>query len=45
MEKKQIAFNKFYRFFNLISTILIFFSIILLFIKGLNYGVTLKVVL
>ena len=42
MEKKEIAFNKFYRFFNLISIILIFISIILLFIKGLNYGVDFK---
>jgi len=42
MEKKQIAFNKFYRLFNLISILLIFISIILLFFKGLNYGVDFK---
>ena len=42
MEKKQIAFNKFYRLFNLTSILLIFISIILLFFKGLNYGVDFK---
>jgi len=42
MEKKQIAFNKFYRFFNFTSILLIFISIILLFFKGLNYGVDFK---
>ena len=42
MEKKPIAFNKFYRLFNLTSILLIFISIILLFFKGLNYGVDFK---
>ena len=42
MEKKQIAFNKFYRLFNFTSILLIFISIILLFFKGLNYGVDFK---
>ena len=42
MEKKQIAFNKFYRLFNFASILLIFISIILLFFKGLNYGVDFK---
>ena len=42
MEKKQIYFNKFYKLFNLISVSLVFISIILLFFKGLNYGVDFK---
>ena len=42
MEKKQIAFNKFYKLFNLVSFSLIIFSILLLFFKGLNYGVDFK---
>ena len=42
MEKKQIAFNKFYRLFNFTSILLIIISIILLFFKGLNYGVDFK---
>jgi len=42
MEKKQIAFNKFYKLFNLVSFSLIIISILLLFFKGLNYGVDFK---
>ena len=42
MEKKPIAFNKFYKLFNLVSISLIFISILLLFFKGLNYGVDFK---
>ncbi len=42
MEKKQISFNKFYKTFNLISLLLIVISIILLIIKGLNFGVDFK---
>ena len=42
MEIKQISFNKFYKTFNLISLLLIFISIILLIIKGLNFGVDFK---
>ena len=42
MEKKQIHFNKFYKLFNLISISLVFISILLLFFKGLNYGVDFK---
>ena len=42
MEKKQIPFNKFYKFFNLVSFSLIIISIVLLFFKGLNYGVDFK---
>ena len=42
MEKKQIAFNKFYKSFNLVSTFLIIISVLLLFFKGLNYGVDFK---
>ena len=42
MEKKPIPFNKFYKIFNLLSFSLIIISIILLFFKGLNYGVDFK---
>ena len=42
MEKTQIAFNKFYKTFNLISIILIVISIVLLLFKGLNFGVDFK---
>ena len=42
MEKKLIAFNKFYKLFNLVSISLIIISILLLFFKGLNYGVDFK---
>jgi len=42
MEKKQIFFNKFYKTFNLISLLLIVISIILLIVKGLNFGVDFK---
>ena len=42
MEKKEIAFNKFYKLFNLISIFLVSISIILLSFKGLNYGVDFK---
>ena len=42
MERKQIAFNKFYKSFNLVSTFLIIISVLLLFFKGLNYGVDFK---
>jgi len=42
MEKKQISFNKFYKLFNLVSFSLIIISILLLFFKGLNYGVDFK---
>ena len=39
---KNIQFNKFYRQFNIISLILILFSLTLLLFKGLNYGVDFK---
>ena len=39
MKIKQIYFNKFYKTFNLISLLVIVISIILLIIKGLNFGV------
>ena len=42
MEKKEIAFNKFYKLFNLVSIFLVLISIILLIFKGLNYGVDFK---
>jgi len=38
----MINFNKFYKLFNLISLSLVLISIVLLFIKGLNYGVDFK---
>jgi len=42
MEKKKIFFNKFYKLFNLVSIFLVVISIMLLFLKGLNYGVDFK---
>tara|TARA_B100001146_G_scaffold153933_1_gene135304 strand:- start:149 stop:466 length:318 start_codon:yes stop_codon:yes gene_type:complete len=42
MEKKKIFFNKFYKLFNLVSIFLVVISIMLLFFKGLNYGVDFK---
>jgi len=42
MEIKEIAFNKFYKLFNLISIFLVLISILLLIFKGLNYGVDFK---
>ena len=42
MEKLKIPFNKFYRFFNLLSILLILISLTLLLFKGLNYGVDFK---
>ena len=38
----MINFNKFYKLFNLISLSLVIISILLLFLKGLNYGVDFK---
>ena len=38
----NISFNKFYKKFNLLSLMLIVFSLILLLFKGLNYGVDFK---
>jgi len=42
MIKNNINFNKYYKNFNLISGILIFISICLLFFKGLNFGIDFK---
>ena len=42
MEKKQISFNKFYKFFNILSILLIIISASLLLFRGLNYGVDFK---
>ena len=42
MENKNIPFNKFYKKFNIVSVILILFSLLLLIFKGLNYGVDFK---
>jgi preprotein translocase subunit SecF len=38
----MIAFNKFYNHFNIISTLLITISLILLIFKGLNFGIDFK---
>ena len=38
----MINFNKFYKFFNLISAILVAVSILLLIFKGLNFGIDFK---
>ena len=38
----MINFNRFYKLFNLISLILVIISILLLFFKGLNFGVDFK---
>ena len=38
----MISFNKFYKLFNIISACLIIISILLLFFKGLNFGVDFK---
>jgi len=42
MKKTNITFNKFYKFFNIISSIFITISLLLLLFKGLNYGVDFK---
>ena len=42
MNKKIIFFNNYYKLFNVVSLILIIISLILLFFKGLNYGVDFK---
>ena len=42
MKKTNITFNKFYKFFNVISLIFIIISLLLLLFKGLNYGVDFK---
>ena len=38
----MINFNKFYKLFNIISGCLVVTSILLLFFKGLNFGVDFK---
>ena len=38
----MIAFNKYYKHFNLISTSLVIISLILLIFKGLNFGIDFK---
>ena len=42
MIKNNIQFNKYYKFFNLLSSVLIIISLFLLFFKGLNFGVDFK---
>ena len=42
MEKINIPFNKFYKRFNILSSILILISLLLLIFKGLNFGVDFK---
>ena len=39
---RNIQFNKFYKHLNIVSTLLIITSLILLIFKGLNYGVDFK---
>ena len=39
---KTIGFNRYYKKFGIFSLILIIFSLLLLFFKGLNYGVDFK---
>ena len=39
---KSVPFNKFYKLFNIISSLLIVLSIVLLIFKGLNFGVDFK---
>ena len=39
---REISFNKFYKSFNILSIVLIIASLILLALKGLNYGVDFK---
>ena len=38
----MINFNKFYKLFNIVSLSLVILSILLLFFKGLNFGVDFK---
>ena len=42
MIKTNIPFNKYYKFFNLLSSILVIISLCLLIFKGLNFGVDFK---
>jgi len=42
MIKKNIQFNKYYKFFNLLSSVLVVISLCLLIFKGLNFGVDFK---
>ncbi|SVD28936.1 uncharacterized protein METZ01_LOCUS381790, partial [marine metagenome] len=42
MNKTNIQFNKYYKFFNLLSGILVVLSLCLLIFKGLNFGVDFK---
>ncbi len=39
---KTIAFNRFYKHFNIISSLLVIISLILLIFKGLNFGIDFK---
>ena len=42
MIKNNIPFNKYYKFFNLLSSVLVIISLCLLIFKGLNFGVDFK---
>ena len=42
MIKTNIQFNKYYKFFNLLSSVLVIISLCLLIFKGLNFGVDFK---
>ena len=41
-QKKEILFSAYYKKLNIISSVLIFLSLLVLFIKGLNFGVDFK---
>ena len=42
MEKRNIKFNRFYKIFNIVSSIFVLLSLILLLFKGLNFGIDFK---
>ena len=42
MIKNNLPFNKYYKFFNLLSSVLVVISLFLLIFKGLNFGVDFK---
>ena len=42
IDRKQISFNSFYKHFNILSLLLIICSILMLSLKGLNFGVDFK---
>ena len=42
MSKYNLQFNKYYKFFNILSIVLVIVSLVLLIFKGLNFGVDFK---